>query len=55
LAEETGRGNQDLFDTNHHVAVFLNYDNLAKAMEDLKAIVRTTFPAGANMVDNEEG
>jgi hypothetical protein len=44
------------FDTNHHQTVGWRGDDLDKAMEELKAVIRATLPAEAKMVDtNREG
>ena len=40
------------FDTNHHTTIVWDKQNFDKSMEDLKAVIRITFPSEAKMSDD---
>jgi hypothetical protein len=37
------------FDTNHHLAIVWEYDQLENAAKRLKAVIRETLPTEANL------
>ncbi len=42
--ERAKEGGGTHFDTNHHLHILWNTDNLGNAAEELKACIRTTVP-----------